>query len=219
VLEHQAVRLPDNVPLEVGACLGIPAMTAFHAITLADPAPQQTVLVMGGAGAVGNYAIQFAKLRGAKVIATVSSDAKAAIARSAGADEVINYRTETLAERLGAMTSGHGADRIIEVDFLANAPLYPGLLAPHGSSIIYGTDLREAKVPAVWMLTHSITLRFFLIYLVDAATRTASAGEITRLLGKLHHNIDRVLPLERIVEAHEAVESGNLSGKLLLSLR
>src|SRR5207253_10076444 len=90
----QAVALPRNTDYAAGACLGIPALTALQAVRLAQPQRESVVLVSGGAGAVGHYAVQFAKARGARVLATVSGDAKASHARAAGADSVINYRTE-----------------------------------------------------------------------------------------------------------------------------
>ena len=102
---EQAVRLPANVSFEVGACLGIPAMTAFHAIAVARAAPGMTLLIAGGAGAVGHYAVQFAKTAGAIVIATVSSPEKAKAALAAGADHIIDYKRDNVA---GA---GHGDDR------------------------------------------------------------------------------------------------------------
>src|SRR5689334_5791771 len=79
--EQQAVKLPDGTSDEAGACLGIPALTAWHAIDIAGTAKGSTVLVAGGAGAVAHYAIQFAKARGATVITTISSPEKAKLAR------------------------------------------------------------------------------------------------------------------------------------------
>ena len=103
-----AVKLPDHVSYEAGACLGIPAMTAYHAVEVAGPA--KTVLVSGGAGGVGHYAIQFAKARGQTVIATVSSEAKAKLARDAGADHTIDYKRENVGERVMAITDKAGVD-------------------------------------------------------------------------------------------------------------
>ena len=99
-----AVPLPDQIDFAAGACLGIPAMTAHHAVAVADAWAGSTLLIAGGAGAVGNYAIQFAKERGAVVITTVSSDAKAEVALKAGADHVINYRSEPVGERVMELT-------------------------------------------------------------------------------------------------------------------
>lgn len=98
------MRLPANVSFEVGACLGIPAMTAFHAVAVARTAPGTTLLIAGGAGAVGHYAVQFAKIAGATVIATVSSPEKAKAARAAGADHIIDYKRDNVGEQVMAMT-------------------------------------------------------------------------------------------------------------------
>src|SRR5690606_780949 len=118
---QQAVPMPANLSYEEGACLGIPAFTAMQAVRLARLSAGETVLVQGGAGSVAHYAIQLAKLRGATVLATVSSEAKAAHAHDAGADHVIDYRREDVGARVAALTGGAGVDCIIEVDLAANA--------------------------------------------------------------------------------------------------
>ena len=120
-----AVPLPAQVSYEAGACLGIPAMTAYHAVAVAvaGAGAGQTVLVSGGAGGVGHYAIQFAKARGAKVLTTVSSEAKAKLARAAGADHVIDYKRENVGERVMAITNKAGVDAVVEMDLSTNARL------------------------------------------------------------------------------------------------
>src|SRR5262249_24784743 len=128
-----AVKMPAHVSYEAGACLGIPAMTAYHAVATADANAASTLLISGGAGGVGHYAIQFAKARGAVAIATVSSDAKAKLARAAGADHTIDYKRENVAEQVKDLTDGAGVDAVIEMDLAANARLYPGLLRPRGT--------------------------------------------------------------------------------------
>ncbi|HYA07206.1 MAG TPA: NADPH:quinone reductase, partial [Xanthobacteraceae bacterium] len=121
----QAVRLPANTSFEAGACFGIPAMTAYHAVAVSQAAPGVTVLIAGGAGAVGHYAVQFAKAAGATVITTISSPEKANAARHAGADHVIDYKREPVGERVMAVTGKRGVDAIIELDVAANAKLIP----------------------------------------------------------------------------------------------
>src|SRR5262245_29190060 len=121
-----AVPLPAHIGFDAGACLGIPAMTAYHAVAVAGAAKGSTVLVTGGAGGVGHYAIQFAKALGAVVLTTVSSEAKARLARAAGADQVIDYRRENVGERVMALTGKAGVDAVVEMDLAANARLYPG---------------------------------------------------------------------------------------------
>ncbi|MGB8579087.1 MAG: NADPH:quinone reductase, partial [Pseudolabrys sp.] len=157
----QAVTLPGNVSFEAGACLGIPAMTAIHAVILANATKDTTLLVSGGAGAVSQYVIQFAKAKGANVITTVSSLEKAKVAREAGADHTIDYKRENVGDRVMEITRNRGVDAAIEMDLTANAKLIPSVLRPKGSVIVYGTG-PEAMLPAAFCLVNSIRLQFFL---------------------------------------------------------
>jgi NADPH2:quinone reductase len=216
----QAVHLPDNVDYVVGACLGIPALTAIQAVRLAQVGPGATVLITGGAGSVGHYAIQLAKLRGARVITTISNEVKAAHARAAGADEVINYRTEDVGERVRTLTSGRGVDAVIEVDLSRNTKSYPAILRPHATVVIYGMSANETTLPTLWLMQNSVTLCFFLIYDISEADRTAGIAELTDLLsqGRLVHTVARRLPLEDIAEAHDLVERGDVIGNVVLDI-
>jgi NADPH2:quinone reductase len=220
VPSRQAVRLPDNVDYAEGACLGIPAFTAVQAIRLAQVEPGANILIAGGAGAVAHYAIQLAKLRGARVITTVSSDSKAAHAKEAGADETINYRTDDVGERVRALTGGHGLDAVIEMDLSRNAKLYPSLLRPHATVVVYGMSANESTLPSLWLMINSITLRLFLIYDISDADRAAGVAELTQLLeaGRLRHSIARRLPLADIAEAHEMLERGEIVGNVVLAI-
>jgi NADPH2:quinone reductase len=215
--EVQAVHLPSAVSFEAGACLGIPALTAWHAIELAEAAADKTLLVAGGAGAVAHYAIQFAKARGAKIIATVSSDAKAKGARAAGADHTIDYKSENVGERVMAITGKRGVDSVIEVDLTANAPLLPSVLRPKGSVVVYGTG-REAQIAASFCLVNSIRLLFMLVYELSPEERRRAVEGVTRLLeqNKLVHQVGATFPFDRIVAAHEAQESGKVTGNIVL---
>ena len=131
---QQAVPLPDGVDLEVGACLGIPALTAYQAVTVDGGVKDGVVLVAGGAGAVGHYAVQLARIHGArKILATVSSEAKAILALAAGADHAINYRTGNLVQEVLDLTGGAGVDRVIEVDLAANIGADLQVLRPEGT--------------------------------------------------------------------------------------
>jgi NADPH2:quinone reductase len=215
----QAVPLPRSVSFEVGAGIGIPAMTAWYAATLALPQEEATVFIPAGAGAVGNYAIQFAKARRAQVITTVSSEAKAAIARQAGADHIINYKSDDLAQRIGEITGGRGVDAIIEVDLGAGAKYWPRILRPHGTVVVYGTSAPEHVIPAAYCLTNNIAIRFILVYEMSAAETQNAVAAITKMLteGRLVHNVAAALPLDQIVAAHEAVERG-AGGKVVLQI-
>lgn len=217
---HQAVSLPAPISFEIGACLGIPAMTAFHAVSLAEVWAGSTLLVSGGAGAVANYAIQFAKARGAVVIATISAQEKAERARVAGADHTIDYKREDVAARVKELTDGAGVDAVIELDLAANAKLLPGVLRPKGSVIVYGTGAAEASIPAQWMLVSGISIKFMLVYDLTKDEHQAAIAEITRSLAKngLVHSIAASFPLDKVVEAHQAVESGRAIGNIVLRI-
>src|SRR5580704_5312218 len=197
-----------------------PFGTAADDVTLAEAWAGATLLVSGGAGAVANYAIQFAKARGAVVIATVSSDEKAKRARAAGADHTIDYKREDVAARVKDLTDGAGVDAVIELDLAANAKLLSGVLRPKGSVIVYGTGAAEASIPAQWMLVSGIVIKFMLVYDLTMDEHQAAIAEITRMLAanSLVHGIAATFPLDKIIEAHQAVESGKAIGNVVLRI-
>ena len=217
---EQAVPLPANITMEAGACLGIPAYTGYQGVWLAGAKEGSTVLVAAGAGAVGHYAIQFAKKRGATVITTVSSPAKAEIARQAGADHVIDYKREDVGERVMAITGKRGVDAVIEMDLAANAKLLPHVLAPTGVVAIYGGSAPEPAIPFQFLLQNSITLRFFLVYLMPPELRASATTDITDMLkrGELIHNVAQTFALADIVAVHEAVEAGKAMGNIVVRI-
>ena len=214
--DKQAVHLPDAISLEAGACLGIPALTARHAVELAQLGPGKTVLIAGGAGAVAHYAIQFAKARGATVLTTVSSAVKAVVAREAGADHTIDYRAENVGERVMALTSG-GVDAVIELDLTANAALIAAALRPRGIVVVYGTG-PQANIPASFCLVNNITLKFMLVYELTPDEREHAVADITRMLeaNTLSHNVAATFPLSDIVAAHHLVEQGEAIGNVVV---
>lgn len=213
----QAVALPSNVSFEAGACLGIPAMTAIHAVILAKATKDTTLLVSGGAGAVSQYVIQFAKVQGATVITTVSSPEKAKAAREAGADHTIDYKRESVGERVMEITGKRGVDVTIEMDLAANAKLIPSVLRPKGSVIVYGTG-PEAVLPAAFCLINSIRLQFFLVYELDAPERERALAAINSALktGSLLNRIAQpTYSLTDTIAAHEAVERGTIGNVIV----
>jgi NADPH:quinone reductase len=212
-----AVPLPASVAFEAGACLGIPAMTAIHAVILANASPDTTLLVSGGAGAVSQYVIQFAKIKKAKVIATVSSSEKADLAREAGADQIVDYKKESVGERVLEITGKRGVDAVIELDLTANAKLIPAVLRPKGTVVVYGTG-PEAVLPAAFCLVNSIRLQFFLVYELDANERERAIAGINDALknGMLINRIARpTFSLAETAAAHEAVERGSIGNVVL----
>jgi NADPH2:quinone reductase len=212
--------LPASASFEAGACLGIPAMTAYHAVAVSGVGTGHTVLVTGGAGGVGHYAIQFAKARGAIVLTTVSSEAKAALAKQAGADHTIDYKRENVGERVMALTGKSGVDAVIEMDLAANARHYPGWLRPRGKIVVYGTGSAEAAIPAQPLLVNAMTLQFVYIYELTASEHDAAVSAINRMLGAgtLLNNVALSLPLDDIVAAHEAVERGQTMGNVVVTI-
>ncbi len=216
----QAVPLPAETGFAEGACLGIPALTAYQGVKLSGAGAGDTLLVSGGAGAVGRYAIQMAKARGARVVTTVSSAAKAALARTAGADLIVDYRREDAAARILALTDGRGVDAIVELDLAVNGPLIPRVLRPHGTVAVYGLTGNETVVAARWLQRNTVTLRFFLVYDLSPADRGEAVAGVTGLLqaGRLTHAIDGRFPLDRIADAHARVESGQTLGNVILDL-
>jgi NADPH2:quinone reductase len=217
--QRQAVPLPDNVGGEAGACMGIPGLTAMHAVLMDGGVAGKTVLVAGGAGAVGHYAVQLAsRLGAARVISSVSGEAKAALARAAGADDIVNYKTEPLVERVRELTAGHGVDRVIEMDVAVNGGADLEMLRTGGEVVAYGSSPQPLNLPFPVLLAKNIQLKFFMVYHLDDADRAQAQAVLQRMLarGELVHNIALRLPLSQIVQAHEAVEQGQTVGNVVL---
>lgn len=219
--QEQAVRLPENIDFAAGACLGIPALTALHAVRLQGEIGGRTLLVTGAGSAVGHYVVQIAKARGARVIGT-ASDEKAAHARAAGADFVIDYRGKDVARVVKELTGGAGAAGVIDMDFAGTAPLIgDGVVAPHGTIVSYGSNVAGAipiSFPA--MLWGSLTWKVFVVYELRPEERRAAISELTGMLaaGRLKHSVGARFPIDEIVAAHEAVEAGKVIGNVVVDV-
>jgi NADPH:quinone reductase len=217
-----AVPLPDHVSFEQGACLGIPVMTAHRALFADGAISGKTVLVTGGAGVVGHYAIQLAKWAGARVLTTVSSEAKAAHARAAGADGVINYHTEDVATRIKALCNDRGGvDRIVEVDFGKNLPVSSQVLNDNGVIACYAsTSVPRPVYPYPEMLWRNPTVRQVFVYTMPDAAKAQAHADIARWLNetKPHFAIAHRFPLTQVVQAHQAVERGEKIGHVILTI-
>ena len=195
-------------------------MTAYHAVALADLGRGSRVLVSGGAGAVGQYAIQFAKMAGATVLTTISSPEKAAAAREAGADHTIDYKRDDVGAKVKEIAP-EGVDAMIEMDLAANAELIPAVLRPKGSVIVYGT-MPEATMPAAFCLVNSIRIQFFLVYDLERhRTRRHRRRHRRRpRRGTLQNRVAQpTYALADIAAAHEAVEKGTLGNVVVTILR
>ncbi len=218
--EH-AVPLPNGVSFTEGACIGIPAMTAHRCLFASGPVTGMTVLVTGGAGAVGHYAIQFAKWAGAAVIATVSSDEKAARAVSSGADHTVNYRAEDVAARVLDITAGNGVDRIVEVDFGGNLSVTRQVIALNGAVGCYAsTGDREPAVEYQAFSRKNATVHFVLVYSEPEAAKRHAVDDIAKASADnaLTHPVAAAMPLEEIAAAHELQESNSAIGNIILTL-
>jgi len=213
----RAVPLPDGALFELGACLGVPAMTAHRCLFADGPVEDRTVLVAGGAGAVGHYAIELAKFAGARVVATVSNEQKAELARQSGADEVVNYRDPDAIDQVRKFAEQ--VDRIVEVDLGANLDLDLAVSGPETVVVTYAATPQDPTLPIRRCMTANLALRFVLLYGVPQSAHSRATQDITQALAAssltelpLHR-----FPLDDIVAAHEAVESG-ITGKVVLDI-
>ncbi len=214
-----AVPLPDSVSFEQGACLGIPVMTAHRALFADGPITGKIVLVTGGAGVVGHYAIQLAKWAGARVVTTVSSDSKAAHARAAGADLIINYRTENVAARIKAEMGS--VDRIVEVDFGKNLPLSAQILNDGGVIACYAsTGIPRPQYPYPELLWRNPVVRQVFVYTMSDTAKAQAHADIARWIteSKPVFAVAERYPLDEVVNAHLAVERGEKIGHVILNI-
>lgn len=218
--EKYVVPLSDGVDLAEAACFGIPFLTAHRAVMYDGPVAGKTILVSGGAGAVGHHAIQVARANGARVLTTISSDEKAAYAKAAGADETIDYRSEDVAKRVLDLTGGLGADRIVELNISANAPLYDRILAPRGVAVIYGTNHPVAAVPAQAFIPRGAELKWFIVYeLLDQDRETGIAALNAMLAaGTVKTTVAARFPLAEIQAAHRMVEEARHMGNVVIDI-
>lgn len=217
VRSANAVGLPEHIAFEVGAGLGVPAMTAHRALFADGPVTGQDVLITGAAGAVGAYAVQLARWNGARVIATVSSSEKARYVTDLGADTTIDYRSQDVAAEVFRITNGRGVDRIIEVDFGANIAACHATIRPGGTIASYSsTRERSPTFPYYAFAAKGVTLRMVQCFIggVEAGVRDLSA-----LLARdlLKHRIAATFPLKRIADAHAMLEAGGHIGKIIVT--
>ncbi|MFT4198290.1 MAG: NADPH:quinone reductase [Pseudoxanthomonas sp.] len=218
----QAVPLGSEASFEVGASLGIAAITAHRCLFADGDLRGRRVLIQGGAGAVGSAAILLAKWAGAWVATTVSRDEQAQVAREVGADLVINRRQEDVAARIKEATADAGVDRIVDVDLASNARIDVACLAPSGVVAAYATEDPQAtlSLPFLPTMFGGYVFRFVFFYSIPDDALQSAVREISACVasGAYRPKIGLVLPLERIAQAHWAQESGNIVGKILLSI-
>jgi NADPH:quinone reductase len=231
---ERVVPLPDGTSFDVGASLGVPAMTAHRALTVHEDGPTRlapgaldgrTVLVAGGAGAVGHAAIQLARWAGATVITTISSDAKAALATAAGAHHTVNYRDEDAAARIREIAPD-GVDIVVEVSIPQNADLVAAVIANHAVIAMYADNGGPtATIPVRPNMTVNARYQFLLLYTIGQPALDAAAEDVSAALrdGALPVGEESGLPLvrfplERTADAHAAVEADTV-GKVLIDVQ
>src|SRR5512134_548764 len=215
-----AVPLPGKMSFAEGACLGIPVMTAHRCLFADGPIHGMTVLVAGGAGVVGHYAVQLARWAGARVIATVSSAEKAAHAGKGGAHATIDYRTENVAERIDALTRGKGVDRVVDVELGVNLPTYEKMLRPAAMIATYAAAAAQDSVLPSRLRQRNVTVRMVFVYTMPDAAKRQAIADIGRWIatGRPKFAIAARFPLNEIAAAHETVESGKKIGHVILDI-
>ena len=217
--EHLVTPLPDDVSYAAGATLGIPCMTAWCCLFGDGPIAGQTVLVTGGAGAVGHYAVQLAKWGGARAITTVSSSLKAEQARLAGSDLVIDYKTEDVVAKAMAFTGQRGVNRVVDVDFGGNIATTLKLMAMNSTIAVYATNgNRSPVVPMRELMEKCIALRALVLFALPQPLLAAAQADISKWLaaGPRIHNIAAQFALSETAQAHLAVEKGDKLGTVIV---
>ena len=199
-------------------------MTAHRCLFADGTISGQTILVTGGAGAVGYYAVQLAKWAGATVITTVSRPEQEKLVRAVGANHIINYKTENVIERIQAITEQErGIDRIVDVDLSANLNIAASVLKPNSSVNTYNTGSPDNRptIPAQTFLVNGTVIRFVLVYVMPDTAKQHAVQDITAALeaGALHHNIAKRFALSEVAAAHEAQDSGKLVGKAIIEIQ
>ena len=216
--QEQAVPLPDSVGYDVGASMGIPGLTACHAVFCGGEVRGKTLLVQGGAGTVGYLAVQLAKWGGATVIATCSARDHDRV-KNAGADHVFDYRSDTLAEAILETNNGAPVDMVVEVELGSNIDLDAEVIAPNGRIAIYGSAKNlTPTLPFFPLLFKAVTLDIILIYLLEKPARDAAIERLHAALADnaLHCPTQEIYPLADTAKAHEAVEGGARAGAILI---
>ena len=217
----QAIAMPEDVSFETAACLGIPAATAYYGVFSDGSVEDQTILITGGAGAVGYLGIQLAKWSGADVISTVSGGDKATVAKAAGADLVVNYKTDNVIEAVNDFTKGQGVDRILEVEFGGNLSVSEQVIKNNGVIAAYGS-VAEANpsLPFYNLMFKGVKLNTYLIYIVSEKDRADINKGITSALSDnvLTPIIAESFNLSEIINAHQSLEEGSVIGNVVINI-
>ena len=217
----RAPRLPDNTAFDVGACVGIPILTAHRCVFADGDVAGQWVLVTGGAGRVGYYAIQWAQRAGARVIATASNETDALACREAGAEQVVNHREPGWGRQVVEQLGGSQIDRVIDVEFGANLPELLDCLRTGATIATYSsTVVPEPILPFRTMMFMDLTVRMVIVYAMPETAKARAVADTQALLVEegLRHRIAQTLPFEEIARAHEIIEEGSVRGCVVVTL-
>ena len=216
-----APRLPEKAGFDAGTCLGIPAMTAHRAVFADGEIEDKTLLIMGGAGRVGYYAIQWARRAGATVIATASNAVDKATCLDAGADHVVDHRANDFARQVLEASKGALIDRVVDLEFGTNLPVSVEVLRVGGTIAAYGSARNpEPVLPFYKMMYKDLTVRMIIVYSMPVSAKDHAVADINSALsnGWLQHRIARALPLEDIAVGNEIVEAGETRGAVVLNI-
>ena len=218
---NRAVALPDNTDFTVGACLGIPVMTAHRCVHADGDVRGKTLLVTGGAGRVGYYAIQWARMAGATVIATASNAVDKAMCLELGASQVVNHRQLDWAQQVLQATEGKKVDRVIDVEFGANLPEVLKCIATNGVIATYSsTQVQQPSIPFLDMMYMDLTLRMIIVYAMPETAKAQAIKDITDALEAetLQHRIAHIVSLDSLSQGHELIEQGGFGGCVVISM-
>lgn len=219
--ESRAPRLSDNADFGTGACLGIPVMTAHRSVFADGSVDGQTILITGGAGRVGYYAIQWASQAGARVIATASNQSDVEACKSAGAASVVNHRDDKFVQAVFDAHNGEPVDRIVDVEFGANLANSIELIRTGGTIATYSsTVVPRPELPFFQMMYKDLTVRFVIVYAMPETAKLFAIADIERALDNnlLQHRIARTLPLDEIAGSNELIEQGTIRGCVVLTI-
>ena len=217
----RAPGLPDNTAFDVGACVGIPILTAHRCVFADGDVAEQWVLVTGGAGRVGHYAIQLAQRAGARVIATASNETDALACREAGAEHVVNHREPGWGRQVLVHSGGFQMDRAIDVEFGANLPELLDCLRTGATITTYSsTVVPEPSLPFRTMMFMDLTVRMVIVYAMPETAKALAVADTQALLaeGGLRHRIAQTLPFSEMARAHEIIEEGSVRGCVVVTL-
>jgi NADPH:quinone reductase-like Zn-dependent oxidoreductase len=217
----RAPKLPDHIDPAIGACIGIPIMTAHRCVFADGDVKDLTLLITGGAGRVGYYAIQWAKNAGAKVIATASNDTDRDLCLTLGADAVVNHRDTDWGTQVLEQTYGQKVDRVVDVEFGANLPEVLKCIRIGGTIATYSsTQVAAPQLPFRDMMFMDLTVRMVIVYAMPETAKTQAVADTFNALDKgwMRHRIAHRVPMNQPALAHELIEQGGFGGCVVIKI-